>query len=219
MRLEDRIIESVLSFVFVGEGPYSPALFDEHALFDGELDSEKTVVPEARFGQFTYCSKQYELNVTGANVTLRWAKADVLNPPPAQLVAAYTDISRTLDVLRKAIHVGAIGINSDVTLLKEQVSGNDFCLELTSSADVLLDSFPDNALQQAFLKLKCVEASNQTFEIRIEPRLASNGENLFLGFNSTYTLMSNEQIQADLNTLNEHRNRVVQTIRNICEQY
>ena len=218
MRLEDRIIESVLSFVFVGEGPYSPALFEEQALFSGELDAEKTVVHEARYGQFTYCSKQYEFTVLPNNVTLRWPKADVLNPPPAAFVDAYTDISQTLDTLRNAIHIGAVGINSDVTLLKDRVSGNDFCAALTS-ADTLLDPPAGEALDQTFLKIKRTKTANNTSELRIEPRLASNGENLFLGINTSHSVKSGDRIQADLEELSKHHERVVRIINNVCEQY
>ena len=215
MSLEDRIVQAVTALVIVGPGRFFPALFNEHMLFDGRLDKEKTIVPEASYGQYSYCSKQYEFMVQPNNLTLRCPNAEPPGLITPELVAAFSLVSDTLDPLRKAVVVSAVGVNSDLVLSKHQRSGAEFCSALTDSSEIL-DPVDEGTMHQSYLRFRRINAGGTTFDVRIEPHIESNGEKLFIGVNASQTISSEELIKSKLNLLDEYHAQLDRILRNIC---
>lgn len=174
------------SVVFVG-GEFSPALFDERALFGGRLGPDQVRI--GPIGQFGYADDTYRFEISPNRIDLKHKGAEIL---PDELVEAARAVAAAIEPVRRTVGVSGAGMNCDTVIDRHIVGarGADFCSRLIrGSVSELVDSaelavsvqtrFPSGAL---------------AYTVRIEPHGSSAGDDLFLAVNGHREISMEDKI-------------------------
>ena len=174
------------SVVFVG-GDFSPAMFDERALFGGRLGPDQVRI--GPIGQFRYADDTYRVEISPNRIDLAHKGAEIM---PDELIAAARAVAAEIEPARRAVGVSGVGMNCDTVIDRRVVGarGVDFCSRLTQSGlSELVDSseiavsvqtrFPSGVLH---------------YTVRIEPHGPSAGDDLFLAVNGHRDISMEDKI-------------------------
>ena len=180
------------SLVFVG-GQFSPAMFDERAVFNVRLDPDQVRIGQ-QIGQFTYSSGKYHFQVTPERIDLKCAGPTII---PDELVKAGERIVQEIEPARKALQVSGVGMNCD-TIFDQQVpniTGKIVCSRLVSPSayNLVGSSSVDSLLQMRF------KEDVMSFSVRIEPHFSSRSQNLYVAINGHQNVGLEEQLNTKLN--------------------
>ena len=164
------------SVVFVG-GDIPPTTFDERALFGGRLDPEQVKVgPIAQFG---YASNRYRFEIAPGRIDIKETTAS--NILSDELMEAAHTVAEMLKPIRRAIPVTGVGMNCDSVFSSRAIGtkGTNFCSRLMHTD---ASAFFDVQLIQPFVCARFLHTA-LTFDVRVEPHLPSQGENLYVAVN------------------------------------
>ena len=155
-------ISRMSSLVFVG-GQFPVELFDERALFDGDLD-QGVQIKVGPIGQFSYLSGTYRFEVTPPRIDLKHNGACII---PEALVNAATTVAEIIQPVRKAATVSGFGMNCDTIYDRATtgVSGVDFCSRLVSTR---LAELAGEASSEATARVRFGNEEIQ-YDVRFEP--------------------------------------------------
>lgn len=164
------------SFVFVGKFPEN--MFDERELFDGRLD------PGGRLHvgpvmQCTYASGVYRFQAMPDRIDLR---ANTPNIMPETLVKTVQFIVNQLDSAGRAVNLSGLGMNCDTTFDQNLIdtNGRDYCYNLLAKSK--MKSIIGSNIGNSLTKVQFIKDAVR-YEVRIEPHLQSQGNNLFVAVN------------------------------------
>ena len=180
------------SLVFVG-GQFSASMFDERALFGGNLDSDQFKM--GPMGQFSYSSGAAQFEVTPERIDLRCHDAAIM---PKLLIEAGRSVIDKLQSISRTISiaVSGFGMNCDTALDRQfcGTSGSEFCRNLIDhSIERLIGSSPVEVREHVhFIR------NEIRYTVRMEPEGASQGQNLFLAINGHQSVKSPEELHATL---------------------
>lgn len=170
-------VAQVVNVVVVGDG-FKPSMIEAADFFGGALDQEQTIVQNA-FCQFRYRSNTYDLSVVPNRVSIRTTEPDLLSP---DFVSNVKHLFGVLDRFRGAVSVSAWGINCSADFVLG-VLGAEYCNDLVDGDrfNHLLCGDKSGAVS-AWLK-GLVEYRDLMMTVRIEPKVDSEGRNLFVAVN------------------------------------
>ena len=167
------------SVVFLG-GQLTPSMLDERTLFEGRLDPDQVKVGPV--AQFSYESSRYRLEINPNRLDVKEpAATSILSP---NLVNAARQVATSLEPLRRAIPVTAIGFNCDTVIPTSEIgmTGHDFCSRMVNPKLYQIISVSPTI---TFVRTRSA-LDSCTYDVRIEPHHASNGNDLFVAFNAHY---------------------------------
>lgn len=184
-------ISRMSSLVFVG-GQFPVELFDERALFDGDLD-QGVQIKVGPIGQFSYLSGTYRFEVTPPRIDLKHNGACII---PEALVNAATTVAEIIQPVRKAATVSGFGMNCDTIYDRATtgVSGVDFCSRLVSTR---LAELAGEASSEATARVRFGNEEIQ-YDVRFEPHAESGGENLLVAVNGHQAVSSGDDLDSKL---------------------
>ena len=179
------------SLVFVG-GQFPVELFDERALFTGDLD-QGGQVKVGPIGQFSYSSGTYRFEVTPPRIDLKYTGPCII---PDALVEAATAIADAIQPIRKAAAVSGFGMNCETIYDRATigVSGVEFCSRLVSAR---LAELVGEASSEATARVRFFDEVIQ-YDVRFEPHAVSGGENLLVAVNGHQVVGNDEDLKSRL---------------------
>ena len=187
------------SVVFVG-GPFPSAMFNERDFFGGHLDADHQfrVGPAA---VFRYDSGAYTFELVPDRIDLKALGQDLF---PEPLLESAQAVAEQLKAVGAAVPVTATGINCDAVLPRSAVGvdGMSFCSAL---ADPALDQLADAPLSHTYARVGFA-VGRFTYDVRIEPYLQSQGEDLFVAVNATRRVVSSslEGLREDVDEFRQY---------------
>ena len=184
-------ISRMSSIVFVG-GQFSVDLFDERALFDGDLD-QGGQVKIGPIGQFSYFSGTYRFEVSPPRIDLKYNGSCII---PDALVEAATAVADVIQPVRKTATVSGFGMNCDTIYdyTAIGVSGVDFCSRLVSPR---LAELVGEASSESTARVRFGDEEVR-FDVRFEPHTASGGENLLVAVNGHQVVSNDDDLKYKL---------------------
>ena len=179
------------SLVFVG-GQFPVELFDERALFDGDLD-QGGQIRLGPIGQFSYLSGTYRFEVTPPRIDLKHNGSCII---PEALVKAATAIAEIIEPVRKAATVSGFGMNCDTIYDRTTtgVNGVDFCSRLVNQR---LAELAGGASIESMARVRFADDLIQ-YDVRFEPHVESGGENLLVAVNGHQALSDGDDLNPKL---------------------
>ena len=176
------------SVVFVG-GEIPPSTFDERVLFGGQLDSEQIRMgPVAQFG---YASDRYRFEIAPNRIDIKeTAASSILSD---ELMEAARAIAEMLAPIRRAIPVTGVGMDCDSVFSSRVIGtkGTNFCSRRLIHTDA--PAFFGASPIQPFVRARFLQGS-VTFDVRVEPHLPSQGENLYIAVNGHKDIAKGESL-------------------------
>ncbi len=184
-------ITRISSLVFVG-GQFPVEMFDERALFDGNLD-KGTQVRIGPIGQFSYSSGTYRFEITPPRIDLKYNGTCII---PDELINAVYTVAGMIQPARGAVVVSGIGMNCDTVFDRASmgVSGVEFCSRLVNERLVELAG---ETPREVMARIR-FDDNEMQYEVRFEPQAESGGESLLVAVNGHQTVSNNEQLDSKL---------------------
>ena len=192
------ILHYINSLVFVG-GQFQPTMFDERELFGGELDSE-TQLKIGPVGQFGYSGGKYQFSVNPERIDLKCNTPDIL---PDNLISAAEIVVNMLEPTRRLARVSGFGMNCDTVFNQQQIgkTGVAFCLNLINPQVKELVGAPSIS---AFERIR-FKANAMDFDVRIEPHIDSNGDDLVVAVNGHQEVSLEDSLDSKLAKVGDFR--------------
>ena len=164
------------TIVLVGIG-FDRQLFDERALFPEPMGRD--YVAFGQVGQYVYGANTYRFAVMPDRIVLQHNADAVLSD---ELSAAANHVGEALQSRSQGHGVTALGFNLEIVYPQADggISGEEYCNRLCNSGRIR------KAIGSGFHEAQCrvvVVSGGVRYTLRIEPHLASNGANLFVGVN------------------------------------
>lgn len=187
-------ITHLSSLVFVG-GEFSAVMFDERALFDGNLDRGGQV-KVGPIGQFSYLAGTRRFEVTPPRIDIKSTASEVM---PENLVKSASVVAGVLQPALGPIVVNGFGMNCDTVLDKASmgITGVDFCSRLVNHDR--LAELVDKTLIGTTTRMIFHDGAFR-YDIRFEPEAASEGENMFVAINGHQAVSSGETLHSKFKT-------------------
>ena len=184
-------LATAISIVVLGDG-FKPSMVDERELFNGRIDDGRTIVPD--FSQIQYHSGLYELAVMQNRASMKSVGSDPLSPYFISNVERFFGI---LDGFKGVISVSAWGMNYEASFSLDK-HGSEYCNDLVSKSrfNRLLQG-DDSGRVDAWLK-GTVGYKNLLMTVRIEPKIDSQGRDLFVAVNGHRNLDANGLLVPDM---------------------
>ena len=190
------------SLVFVG-GQFSASMFDERALFDGNIDSDQLKI--GPMGQFSYSSGAAQFGIMPNRIDLTCHDASIM--PNLLIDAGRTVIDKLQSMNQKnSVPGSGFGMNCDTTLDYQScgISGSEFCRRLIdSSMENLIGLAPVEVLEHVRFTRNEIH-----YTVRMEPEDASNGRNLFLAINGHQPVRSPEELHTKIDKIEDFKTYV-----------
>ena len=179
------------SLVFVGD-QFAAEMFDERALFNGDLDRGGQV-RLGPIGQYSYSSGRYRFEVSPPRIDLKYNGPTIM---PEALVDAALVVAGTIQPARGAVTVTGFGMNCDTVFDRAStgVSGVDFCSHLIAQR---LTDLAGGMSGEAAAKVRFREGVTQ-YEVRFEPHAVSEGENLYVAVNGHQPVNSSDDLNSKI---------------------
>lgn len=198
------------TLVFVG-GSFPPTMFDERALFNGQLDPGQ--IKAGPIGQFSYSSGTYGFAVTPERIDLRCRSAGIV---PDELVDAAELIAAEIQPARRAVSVSGIGMNCDTVFDHRDIgmTGVKFC-----------NRFVHQPRMQKLIGTSQIAAAERImfnkgvmrYDIRLEPDPSSNGDNLLAAINGHQVVGRDDSMKMKLGEVSGFRTYIESFHRRIAE--
>ena len=193
------------SIVFVGNGQFTAAMFDEREFCNGFGPLEGDQIKAGPVGNFRYSQGRFELLIAPDRIDLRANNQGIA--PPALLQAAREVIAK-LEPARSAVPITGVGFNCDVVFRSGETKthGISWCYSmldigrLESLAIPARSSFPSIGLT--------FQEENISYTVRLEPERRSNGENVFVAINGHQVTASTVSLGTCLESFSNFEGRV-----------
>ena len=177
------------SLVFVG-GEFPVEMFDERALFGGNLD-RGAQVRIGPMGQFSYSAGTYRFEIAPPRIDLKHFGAEIV---PEALVEAAAIVATEIEPARGAVSVSGFGMNCDTVFDRESIgaSGLVFCSRLI---DERFTQLVDTASGGAMAGIR-FDSGGVRYQIRMEPHANTAGESLFVAVNGHQVVGRGERLDS-----------------------
>ena len=177
------------SLVFVG-GEFPVEMFDERAVFNGDLD-RGAQVRMGPMGQFSYSAGTYRFEIAPPRIDLKHQGAGII---PDVLVEAANTVATVIEPARRAVLVSGFGMNCDTVFDRESIgtNGREFCSRLIHEQ---FSNLVGTTSGEAMARIRFDEGGVR-YEVRIEPHGNSRGENLFVAVNGHQMVSSDERLDS-----------------------
>ena len=175
------------SLVFVG-GEFPVEMFDERALFGGNLD-RGAQVRIGPMGQFSYSAGTYRFEIAPPRIDLKYFGVEIV---PEVLVEAASIVAELIEPARGAISVSGFGMNCDTVFDRESIgtSGLEFCSQLISEWFTQLVGTTSGGPMAGVH----FENGGVRYQVRMEPHANTTGESLFVAVNGHQVVGSGERL-------------------------
>ena len=178
------------SIVFVGK--FSDAMFDEHDLFDGQIDPENHM-RAGSIVQCTYASGKYQFRVISDRIDVIAGDSEVT---PKPLTEAAQLIAKEIDAARRFVSVTGMGMNCETTFPRHLISesGERYCASLIGPhLEPLISDEPLTTMARGQFNKEPFQ-----YDVRIEPHFQSGGEQLFVAVNGYQALSQTDSLESAL---------------------
>ena len=186
------------TLVFVG-GPFPLTMFDERALFSGQLDSDQ--LKAGPVGRFSYSSGTYGFVVTPERIDLRCRGTEIV---PDELVDAGKLIAADIQPARRVVSVSGIGMNCDTVFDHRDIgmTGIKFCNRFVHQPRV---SKLIGTSQIATAERIVFNEGMMRYDIRLEPDPNSSGNNLLVAINGHQIVSRDDPMEGKLGEVGAFR--------------
>ena len=199
------------SLVFVGKFPEN--LLDERELFDGRIDPGGQL-QVGSVKQCAYANGVYQYQALPERIDLRAKSPNIM---PNILVEAVEFVVKQLDAATRSVDVFGFGMNCDTTIDKNLInrSGRDYCFRLLLGSK--LKKISDEKIENSFTRLQFTKDAVR-YDIRLEPHLPSQGENLFVAANGHQNVSPQDSLREKLQHIDSFRGYVGELHQRIIKE-